>query len=196
MVIGKTTGGPVRAPSFRFSDAPDLDGLKKPSTFSGSNVQGPIWPGREHILPGTGLQELLRIQSSGTATEALTRLGLPINPLNRALASNASVLRAEPWLKGAAIRGGARYMETMAEQVLPEGTGSLVRDAWFGKEAQALTPEVVKTVSAITHGVGERASTDVATINTVADMVGSHGKPQDYLGAYKALQASRDLLSR
>jgi hypothetical protein len=132
----------------------------------------------------------------GPATDALIQNGLPISPVHRAVAANPSVLKAQPWLRGAAIRGGVQYMQARAEQTLPEGTNGLVQDAWYGNQAQAMAPEVVNTVGAITLALGEKACSDTATIDKVAAMIGPQGKPEDAVGAYNALKGGNTVMAR
>jgi len=64
------------------------------------------------------------------ATDSLVQFGLPISPVNRAVAANMSVLKSEPWVRGAAIRGGVEYMQARAEQTFPGATKSLVSFIW------------------------------------------------------------------
>ncbi|MBU6450698.1 MAG: hypothetical protein KGS72_02890 [Cyanobacteria bacterium REEB67] len=132
----------------------------------------------------------------GPATDALIQNGLPISPVHRAVAANPSVLKSQPWLRGAAIRGGVQYMQSRAEQSLPEGTNGLVQDAWYGNQSQAMAPEVVNTLGAITLNMGEKACADTATIDKVAAMVGPQGRPEDYVNKYNQLKGGAVAMAR
>jgi hypothetical protein len=147
-----------------------------------------------HIMTDASSPESGWSWKMGPATDALIQNGLPISPVHRAVAANPSVLKAQPWLRGAAIRGGVQYMQSRAEQTLPEGTNGLVQDAWYGNQAQAMAPEVVNTVGAITLALGEKACSDTATIDKVAAMIGPSGKPEDAVGAYNALKAGNTIV--
>ncbi len=124
----------------------------------------------------------------GPATDALIKDGIPISPLNRAVASNTTVLKAQPWARESAIRGGVEYMKARAAQILPEGTGSAVTDAWYGEQAPAMPPQIVKTISAVTQNLGAKAAADTATIERAANLIGPEGDPTDYAGAFNAFK--------
>jgi hypothetical protein len=141
-----------------------------------------------HIMSDSSSPESGWNPTLAPATNELVSSGLPISPLNRAVASNASVLKAEPWMRSAAIRGGAEYLEAKAKAELPEGASHLVKDTWYGKEAQKLPPEVVKTIGAVSLALGKDACADVATIEKVAALIGPQGKPEDAIAAYNALK--------
>jgi|JI9StandDraft_1071089.scaffolds.fasta_scaffold04340_4 hypothetical protein len=130
------------------------------------------------------------------ATRVLTESGIPITGLNRALAANLSVLRAEPWMRRSAIEGGAEYMQALAQRSLPEGANRLVQDAWFGNRAQALPPEVVQTIAALVQGVGKEACRDVSRVESVAQMVGANAKSADYVAAYRALEQGEAVIKK
>ena len=149
-----------------------------------------------HIMTDASSPESGWSWRMGPATDALIQNGLPISPVHRAVAANPSVLKAQPWLRGAAIRGGVQYMQSRAEQTIPEGTNGLVQDAWYGNQAQAMAPEVVNTVGAITLALGEKACADTATIDKVAAMIGPQGNPEDAVGAYNVLKGGSVVMAR
>ncbi len=146
-----------------------------------------------HIMTSTDSPESGWSWRMGPATEALIQSGLPITPCNRAVAANQSVLKAQPWLRGATIRGGAEYMQARAAAEIPEGTNGLVQDAWYGNRAQAMPAEVVQTLGALTQaGIhddsGRSVCSDFNTVDQVAAMVGANARPEDYVGAYNSLK--------
>lgn len=130
------------------------------------------------------------------ATRALEKSALPITTLNRALAANQSILSASPWTRSSAIEGGAEYMQAQAQRLLPEGVHGLVKDAWYGNQAQALSPAVVDTFAALAQGVGKDACRDFVRVDKVANMVGAHGKPEDYVAAYRQLEHAEAYFKR
>lgn len=130
------------------------------------------------------------------ATETLIQNGLPITPLHRAVAANPSVLISKSELRASAINGGAEYMRAQAEQALPQGATDLAKNAWYGQHAAAMPPELVSTVGSLTQTLGAKACADTSTIDAVARMVGAHGKPEDYVGAYKALKEAPAIIAR
>ncbi len=137
----------------------------------------------------------------GPATEALIQNGVPISSVSRAVAANPSVLKAQPWLRGAAIRGGIEYMSARADSEIPEGTNALVRDAWMGNRAQAVAPEIVNAIGALTlagatDADGNSACRDFGTVDKVAAMVGANGRPEDYVGAYNSLRGGSQVVAR
>ncbi|MBI5174798.1 MAG: hypothetical protein HY986_18070 [Candidatus Melainabacteria bacterium] len=131
------------------------------------------------------------------ATEALIQNGIGINPLNRACAANMAVLKAQPWLRGAAIRGSAAYIDSKANAAIPDGTHSMVRDSWYAHHAQAMTPEVVNCVGALTLATGDvEVCRNAPLIDQVVSMVPAGGRPEDYVGAYNALQTGTAVVQR
>jgi len=127
-----------------------------------------------------------RLQPS---TEALIQNGIGISPVNRACAANMAVLKAQPWLRGAAIRGSAAYMESKANSSLPDDTHPMVKNSWYAHHAQAMSPETVNCVGALTLASGDaNICRDSAMVDQVVSMVPSGGRPEDYVGAYNALQ--------
>lgn len=137
----------------------------------------------------------------GPATEALIQNGVPISSVSRAVAANPSVLKAQPWLRGAAIRGGIEYMSARADAEIPDGTNALVKDAWFGNRAQTVAPEIVNAIGALTlagatDADGNSACRDFATVDKVASMVGANGRPEDYVGAYNSLRGGDHVVTR
>lgn len=131
------------------------------------------------------------------ATEALIQNGIGINPLNRACAANMAVLKAQPWLRGAAIRGSAAYIDSKANAAIPDGTHPMVRDSWYAHHAQAMTPEVVNCVGALTLATGDvEVCRNAPLIDQVVSMVPAGGRPEDYVGAYNALQTGTAVVQR
>lgn len=131
------------------------------------------------------------------ATEALIQNGIGINPLNRACAANMAVLKAQPWLRGAAIRGSAAYIDSKANAAIPDGTHPMVRDSWYAHHAQAMTPEVVNCVGALTLATGDvEVCRNAPLIDQVVSMVPAGGRPEDYVGAYNALQTGTSVVQR
>ncbi|MBS1993116.1 MAG: hypothetical protein JSS83_21520 [Cyanobacteria bacterium SZAS LIN-3] len=139
------------------------------------------------ILTDTSSPESAWNHVSAPATETLIQAGIPIDPLHRAIATNASVLKAEPWAAGATIRGTAEYMQASAREALPAGASQLGKDSWYGAQAPALSPELVKTIGSLSQSLGEKVAADTAAVKKVAELVGAHGKPEEYVTAYRAL---------
>lgn len=130
------------------------------------------------------------------ATEALIQNGIGINPLNRACAANGSILRAPQWLRGPAIRGSAAYLESKANQSIPEGTHPMVKDSWYANQAQVLAPEVTACVGALTLATGDvEVCRQTDMVDKVVSMVPVGGKPEDYVGAYNSLKAGTHVVS-
>ncbi|MBP9093993.1 hypothetical protein KBI23_23425 [bacterium] len=153
-----------------------------------------------HIMTSTDSPESGWSWRMGPATEALIQSGLPITPCNRAVAANQSVLKAQPWLRGATIRGGGEYMQARASAELPEGTNGLVQDAWYGNRAQAMPAEVVQTLGALAQaGIhddnGVSVCRDFNTVDQVASMVGANARPEDYVGAYNSLRGGNVVMA-
>ncbi len=153
-----------------------------------------------HIMTSTDSPESGWSWRMGPATDALIQSGLPISPVNRAVAANQSVLKAQPWLRGAAIRGGGEYMQARAKAEIPEGTSGLVQDAWYGNRAQSMPAEVVNTLGALTlAGImdedGHSVCRDFATVDQVAAMVGPGARPEDYVGAYNTLHGGSKVMA-
>lgn len=153
-----------------------------------------------HIMTSTDSPESGWSWRMGPATDALIQNGLPISPVHRAVAANQSVLKAQPWLRGAAIRGGVEYMQSRAQAEIPEGTNGLVQDAWYGNRAQAMPAEVVNALGALSlAGVvdegGNSVCRDFGTVDQVAAMVGSSAKPEDYVGAYNSLKGGNVVMA-
>ena len=153
-----------------------------------------------HIMTSTDSPESGWSWRMGPATEALIQSGLPITPCNRAVAANQSVLKAQPWLRGATIRGGADYMQARAAAEIPEGTNGLVQDAWYGNRAQAMPAEVVQTLGALAQaGIiddnGVSVCRDFNTVDQVASMVGANARPEDYVGAYNSLRGGNVVMA-
>ena len=132
----------------------------------------------------------------GPATDGLIQSGIGINSCSRAVAANTSVMKAQPWLKGASIRGGVEYMRAKGADVIPEGTPDVVKDAWYGNNAQAVPAQVANTWGALTLAMGEQVCSDYNTVDTVANMVGANGRPEDYVGAYNSLKAGGVAMAR
>lgn len=131
------------------------------------------------------------------ATEALIQNGIQISPLNRACAANMAVLKAQPWLRGAAIRGSAAYIDSKANAAIPDGTHSMVRDSWYAHHAEAMTPEVVNCVGALTLATGDvEVCRNAPLIDQVVSMVPVGGRPEDYVGAYNSLQTGTAVVQR
>ena len=153
-----------------------------------------------HIMTSTDSPESGWSWRMGPATEALIQSGLPITPCNRAVAANQSVLKAQPWLRGATIRGGGEYMQARAAAEIPEGTNGLVQDAWYGNRAQAMPAEVVQTLGALAQaGIhddnGVSVCRDFNTVDQVASMVGANARPEDYVGAYNSLRGGNVVMA-
>jgi len=153
-----------------------------------------------HIMTSTDSPESGWSWRMGPATDALIQSGLPISPVNRAVAANQSVLKAQPWLRGAAIRGGGEYMQARAKAEIPEGTSGLVQDAWYGNRAQSMPAEVVNTLGALTlAGIvdddGGSVCRDFATVDQVAAMVGPGARPEDYVGGYNTLHGGSTVMA-
>lgn len=119
------------------------------------------------------------------ATETLVQNSIPISGMSRAVAANLSVQKAQPWLRGAAIRGCLSYMNGMVDQELPTGTDPMVRDAYVGRAAQIMSPAVVSTCAALAMEVDENAAADVALVNKVASVVGPGKQNHEYVDAYR-----------
>jgi hypothetical protein len=147
-----------------------------------------------HIMTDKSSVESAWRSNFAPATDSLIENGLAISPLNRAVASNPSVLKSASWERGATVRGGAEYLAAKAKDELPQGTDSLVTDTWYGLQAQTLSPEVVKTVGVINQAFGEKACADTALIEEVAKQVGANGQAQDYVAAYNVLKGGRGVL--
>lgn len=130
------------------------------------------------------------------ATKVLEESGIPISPLNRALAANPTILNATPWTRRSAIEGGAEYIQAHAQHSMPEGLNVVSEQLWYGHQAQAVTPEVVNTLGAVAQGIGKEACRDFQVINRVATTVGAHGKPEDYIQAYKAIKSGEEVVAR
>lgn len=130
------------------------------------------------------------------ATEALIQNGIGINPLNRACAANMAVLKAQPWLRGAAIRGSAAYIESKGNAAIPDGTHAMVKDSWYAHHAQAMTPETVNCVGALTLATGDtEICRNAPLIDQVVSMVPAGGRPEDYVGAYNSLTSGMAVVS-
>lgn len=130
------------------------------------------------------------------ATEALIQNGIGINPLNRACAANMAVLKAQPWLRGAAIRGSAAYIEAKGNAAIPDGTHAMVKDSWYAHHAQAMTPEAVNCVGALTLATGDtEICRNAPLIDQVVSMVPAGGRPEDYVGAYNSLTSGMAVVS-
>jgi len=153
-----------------------------------------------HMMTSTDSPESGWSWRMGPATEALIQSGLPITPCNRAVAANQSVLKAQPWLRGATIRGGGEYMQARAAAEIPEGTNGLVQDAWYGNRAQAMPAEVVQTLGALAQaGISDENGVSVCrdfnTVDQVASMVGANARPEDYVGAYNSLRGGNVVMA-
>jgi hypothetical protein len=130
------------------------------------------------------------------ASDGLIQSGVGISSVSRAVAANNSVMKAQPWLKGAGIRGGVEYMQAMGRDVIPEGTPGGIKDAWYGSVAQDVPAEVANTWGALTLAMGEQVCAEYQTVDTVAAMVGPNGRPEDYVGAYHALKGGEEAVKR
>lgn len=129
------------------------------------------------------------------ATDALIQNGIGINALNRASAANTAVLKAQPWLRGAAIRGTAAYVSSKADAVLPADTHPMVRDAWYGSNAPSIDPGTVNCVGALTLATGsEDVCKDFRLVDSVVAMAGPGAKPDDYVGAYTAMTGGANVI--
>ena len=149
-----------------------------------------------HIMTNPGSVESGWNALSRPATEILREAGLSINPLNRALAAHPNIMLSPPGERAATIRGGAQYLESRLSAELPEGLEGIARHAWDGSNAAALKPEVVRTISAVTQALGKDASRDFKAIEQVAEMVGAHGKPSDYVLAFQNLKGSEKAVAK
>lgn len=134
-------------------------------------------------------------RSFAPVTETLLNNGIEINVLNRSVAANSSVLRIDSGDSASAIRGGAAYLESKAASELPHNVPELVRNAWYERQAAALSPDIVNTVSALTNAIGESAGANVAVVDKVAQMVGPVGQPEEYVNAYHALNGGAEVIA-
>jgi hypothetical protein len=127
---------------------------------------------------------------SGAATETLKRFGLPVNPLNRAIAANEQLGKISPWLRGDAIRGGARYLEARAGIELPPEAGPLVKEWWFERRGPELSRSVLDTAAMLTNHFDESLCSDVGMVDNIVSLTGPTGRSFEFLNAFDGLNGA------
>ncbi|MDP3506688.1 MAG: hypothetical protein Q8T09_01735 [Candidatus Melainabacteria bacterium] len=148
-----------------------------------------------HIMTNPGSVESGWNALSRPATEILTEAGLPINPLNRALAAHPSIVQSAPWMRGPYIEDSAHYLKSKFSAEMPQGLEGIARHAWFDRNAAALKPEVVNAISAVTRGLGKDVARDFRNIEQAAEIVGAGRRPSDYIAAFQALKQGKTVVA-